>query len=179
MKLKESQIKKVNRIIKSCHDYGIDDNRKIAYILATIYHETWFTFEPIEEVGKGKGRKYGNKVRYNGVHYFGEHIYYGRGFTQNTWIDVYETLTRYAYKEGKDWDFVNNPELLLQYEPSIWATLIGMTKGLYTGVGLGKYFKKNSFDPINARKIINGLDKAELIKSHYEHFLKHLNESSS
>ena len=62
MKLKQEQNQRVEQIIQSCKDFGLTDDRKVAYVLATIYHETWYTFRPIKEKGEGRGRKYGQKL---------------------------------------------------------------------------------------------------------------------
>jgi putative chitinase len=43
-----------------------------------------------------------------------------------------------------------------------------MNKGWYTGKKLAHYFNDKVDDPINARRIINGLDKAELIAGYYK-----------
>jgi len=37
----------------------------LAYMLATAYHETASTMQPIEEYGKGKTRPYGKKQKLN------------------------------------------------------------------------------------------------------------------
>jgi putative chitinase len=150
-------------------------NEQLAYILATEYHETDKTMQPIEEYGKGVKKTYGRKIKYSGQPYFKpDKIYFGRGHTQNTWYEVYERLTQLAKFQGKDWDFLNNPELLLQMEKSIWATFEGMTKGIYTGKKLSDYFNAKQNDPVNARRIINGTDKAQLISEYYNVFLKAL-----
>ena len=44
----------------------LTDIRLLAYILATSYHETNKTIQPIEEYGKGKGRVYGKKIKKDG-----------------------------------------------------------------------------------------------------------------
>lgn len=153
--------------------FGFDKRYSLIYILATIWHEVNKTMQPIEEYGKGKGKKYGQRVWYNGKKYIDIlHIFYGRGHVQNTWRDIYEKLTIEAKKQGYDWDFVNHPELLLQMKPSIWATFYAMSSGLYTGRKLSHYFNDKINDSINARKIINGTDKAVLIAGHYDKFLK-------
>lgn len=150
----------------------LTDIRWLVYILATVWHETDKTMQPIEEYGKGKGRRYGKKLRYNGKSYTTpDKLFYGRGHTQNTWIDIYEKLTNAGYSQGKTWNFVKLPELLLQMQPSIWATFHAMQTGLYTGKRLSQYFGISA-DPYNARKIINGVDKADLIKQHYDKFLR-------
>jgi putative chitinase len=43
-----------------------------------------------------------------------------------------------------------------------------MRDGLFTGVNLERYFNDTRTDAINARKIINGTDKADLIASYYK-----------
>jgi|SRR6478609_10148073 len=138
---------------------GLKDLRYLAYILATSWHETGTTMQPIEEIGKGKHKPYGLKIKYSGKRYITpDKIYYGRGHTQNTWYEIYEMLSDEAKREGYSWDFLNNPDLLLQMEPSIWATFYCMINGKYTGRRLSHYFNTTT-DWLNARKIINGLDK--------------------
>ena len=60
---------------------------------------------------------------------------------------------------------------MLQNEPSIWATFYGMRTGLFTSKKLSDYFNEDKSDPINARRIINGTDKAKLICEYYNKFL--------
>lgn len=172
-KLSTKQLEGFEAIFNEFEKQRITDKRYLAYILATIWHEVNKTMQPIEEYGKGKGKKYGQRFWYNGNRYSDvNHIYYGRGHVQNTWRDIYEKLTVAAKKEGHIWDFVNNPELLLEMEPSIWATFYGMQSGLYTGRKLSDYFNTKITDPKNARRIINGTDKAILIAVYYNKFLK-------
>lgn len=155
--LTQIQVDSVNAILEACSKYGIIDSRQIAYILATAYHEA--RLKPIEEVGKGAGYAYGKPI--NG------HIYYGRGFCQITWLA--------NYKEFADLlkvDLVNHPELALQPDYAAEIIVQGMKGGLFTGVSLRRYFSDTANDPLNARKIINGLDKSELIKGYYDVILK-------
>ena len=104
-------------------------------------------------------------------------LYYGRGHTQNTWYENYEALTKAAKAAGHPWDFLNHPELLLQMEPSIWATFHGMKSGLYTGKRLLRYFNDTEEDWRNARKIINGLDRADLIADYGRAFFTAIKEA--
>lgn len=166
-KLSASQKEGIDQLLKAGSLLSL---AAMAYVLATAYHETAKTMQPIEEYGKGKNRTYGHKVKYSGKPYFEpDKIYYGRGHTQNTWYEIYEKLTN---ANGKGWDFLNHPELLLQMEPSVWATIYAMTTGLYTGRKLSQYFNASGNDPVGARKIINGQDKAELIAGYYNHWLE-------
>lgn len=175
--ISNSQFEGIEAVLNEAERRQTPDEH-LAYIFATIYHETDKTMQPIEEYGKGAKKPYGKKVKYNKQPYFvPDKIYFGRGLTQNTWFEVYESLTRLAKIQGKDWDFLNNPDLLLKMEQSIWATFEGMTKGIYTGKRLRDYFNAKINDPVNARRIINGTDKAKLISEYYNVFLKALQQA--
>lgn len=147
---------------------GLTDMRWLAYILATVYHETDRKMQPIEEYGRGEGKTYGRKLKYSRVAYNKpDKIYYGRGLTQNTWFEIYERLTK---ENNNGWDFLNDPDLLLKMKPSVWATFHAMTTGLYTGLKLSHFFNDKTDSSTGARKIINGKDKAELISLYYRRF---------
>lgn len=148
-------------------DKKLTDKRWLAYILATVYHETAKTMEPIDEFGRGKGRRYGSKIKMNGEAYNEpDKIYYGRGLVQLTWYENYEKFGK-ILKE----DLLCNPELLLNLNISIKILFHGMIYGLFTGAKLSRYFNDKREDWVNARKIINGLDKAELIGVYGKKFL--------
>lgn len=159
------------------------DIRWLAYIMATSHHETAKTHEPIEEYGKGHGRDYGKKLDYGmgpgkRVPYSTpDKLFYGRGHTQNTWLMNYKKLALAAKQQGFDWDFVNQPELLLQMHPSIWTIFYAMSTGLYTGRRLNQYFTVGINDPVKARYIINGQDCAEKIAGHHKAYLAALKAS--
>ena len=143
------------------------DKRWLAYMMATAYHETWFTMEPIEEVGKGAGRPYGKRIKQSGKPYTNtENIFYGRGFVQLTW---YENYSKFSSILGID--LIENPSLALNMKVATDIMFHGMTKGLFTGVNLSRYFNEQREDWVSARKIINGTDKAELIAVYAKKFL--------
>jgi putative chitinase len=152
------------------------DLRQLAYILGTIYHEVDKTMQPIEEYGKGRGKDYGKKLKYgNGpgkrIPYVRpDHLYYGRGLTQNTWYEIYQKLSQSAKAKAMGWDFLNNPSLLLTLKPSAWASIYAMTTGLYTGKKLSNYFNLKVCNWKEARRIVNGLDKASLIAVYAKKF---------
>lgn len=125
----------------------LDDLRWLAYMLATTYHETAFTMQPIEEYGKGKGHEYGEPHPKTGK------TYYGRGFVQLTWYDNYDRLGKLLNK-----DLVNHPEKALELDTATAIMFEGMISGLFTGKSLKHYFKKDiEADWYNARRIINGI----------------------
>ena len=49
--------------------------------------------------------------------------------------------------------------------------VIGMKEGIFTGVKLSTYFNAAKKDPLNARRIINGIDQQQRIAGMYEKFL--------
>ena len=136
------------------------DVRWIAYALATAFHETARTMEPIEEYGKGHGRPYGVPSGPSGQ------VYYGRGLVQLTWLTNYAR----AEKEIPGSDLVARPERAL--EPRIAAEVMvrGMSEGWFTGKKLGDYLHGGTTDWINARRIINGVDCAAQIAGYAVHF---------
>lgn len=158
-RLKQSQVDGFNAIIKAVNEYGgqAKNPLNVAYMLATAWHETAHTMQPIEEYGKGKGRKYGSKIDINGTHYSGlEHIYYGRGYVQLTWLTNYKNMGK---KLGVD--LVNNPKLALDPKVASDIMITGMLQGSFTGKRLSDYLLKGTKEEfVKARRIINGTDKA-------------------
>lgn len=121
-----------------------------AYILATAWHETAHTMQPIREYGRGKGRRYG------AVDQTGK-APYGRGYVQLTWRENYQTADRKLGLGGRlaaDYD--------LALEPDLAARILveGMREGWFTGRKLADYLPG---DYAGARRIVNGTDKADLI----------------
>lgn len=126
--------------------------RQAAYMLATAKHETANTFAPIEEYGKGKGLPYGKPDRKTGL------VYFGRGYVQLTWVKNYQTMGTVL-----GLPLFLHPDLALRYDVAYKIMSYGMTHGTFTGVALSRYINEGKTDYLNARKIINGTDKADLI----------------
>lgn len=132
-----------------------------AYLLATAWHETAYTMQPIHERGKVSyfnkyepgttiGKRLGNTVKGDGYRFR------GRGYVQLTGRDNY-------VRAGKALgiDLVGNPELAL--EPDVAARILiqGCSEGWFTGKALRDYA-----DYKNMRRVVNGVDKAEAIARH-------------
>lgn len=172
-KLSTAQVNGFEAIFNEWDSKKFNDIRWLAYMLATTYHETAKTIRPIEEYGKGKTRPYGKKLKHSGVAYsYPNKIYYGRGFVQLTWYENYELLGRLL-----GLDLLNKPELCLTLDVATKVMFEGMLKGSssvgdFTGKCLEMYFNEKTEDPINARRIINGTDKANLIAGYYLVFKK-------
>ena len=149
---------------------GKKDDRWLAYAMATSHHETGRTMQPIREYGGNeykrrkyditgenpeRARKYGNTTPGDGIKYA------GAGDVQLTWKNNY-------LKAGKALgiDLVNHPELTLQSPVSKAIMFRGMAEGWFTGKKFADYFNDKTSDWLGARRIINGTDKAALIKSY-------------
>lgn len=150
--LSDPQNDGVQALVDEFNIYGDGDYRKLAYILATAWHETAKTMQPIEEWGKGTNKPYGKLDQATGQGYW------GRGHVQLTWKENYE---RFGKMLGID--LVNHPQNALDMTTSAKIASIGMMKGLFTGKKLGDYFTKTKTDWVNARRIINGVDRAKMI----------------
>ncbi len=165
-KLTQKQVEGMEAILDGWIKGGYTDIRHLAYILATTYHETAKTMQPIEEFGKGKGRDYGKKLKLSRKPYTTpDKLYYGRGFVQLTWYENYQL----ASKKLKC-DLLNFPELALQLDRATDILFLGMYQGWFTGKKLSDYIGVKT-DFVGARKIINGTDKASLIASYANSFL--------
>lgn len=168
----QSQVEGINFKLDAWEKSGLTDIRWLAYMLATSYHETAKTMQPIEEYGKGRGKPYGQKLRHDRKPYtFPDKLYYGRGDVQLTWYENYEAMGKLL-----GIPLLEQPELALVPEISAKIMIEGMTRGKsnrgdFTGVSLENYFNATKDDPVHARRIINGLDKANLIASYHNKFL--------
>jgi putative chitinase len=151
-------------------DRAKQDDRSVAYALATTYHETAFTMQPISEKG---GASYffsrydkdgdrskvaadlGNTEKGDGVRF------HGRGYVQLTGRSNYRKAGRLVGS-----DLVTDPNLAL--DPVIAGEVLftGTETGLFTGKKLGDFFLKTKEDWINARR----LDKAPQIADYGNRF---------
>ena len=129
-----------------------------AYLLATAFHETDRTMQPIREYGRGKSRPYGVPGRNGGQ------VPYGRGYVQLTWDSNYERADSRLALNGA---LIANYDLALR--PDIAAAILvrGSAEGWFTGRKLSD-FLPGAYPA--ARRIINGLDRADLIAGHARAF---------
>lgn len=114
--------------------------KHLAYILATSFHETARTMQPIREMG---GEAYLRSKRY--------YPWVGEGLVQVTWEVNHRKFG--ATKPGQ----------MLSWPIALRAIFDGMTKGMFTGKRLADYINDEKTDYKAARRIVNGMDKAATI----------------
>ena len=176
--LKQGQVDGISAILDYWESkYARSDDRWLAYLLGTAFHETAYRMQPIDEYGgatyfnkryspppTGKfpaiARSLGNNMQDDG------NRFHGRGFVQLT-----------GRRNYIDWgnrlgvDLVGNPELAKDLGVATRILVEGSVLGTFTGRRLATYFNATTADWINARRIINGTDKAAniaaLAKSFY------------
>lgn len=143
----------------------------LPYILATVKHETADTYEPIDEYGSAVyfdrrygpdtrvGKALGNTCKGDGA------LYHGRGYVQLT--------GRRNYKLAEDklkHPLVSQPELAKNRDVAYETMIHGMLGGWFTGKKLSDYIYMGRSDYTNARRIINGTDKAAIVAGYARGF---------
>lgn len=140
-----------------------------AYMLATAWHETNKTMQPVREAYWLSENWRKRHLRY--------YPWYGRGFVQLTWEKNYKRADDELHLSGS---LVANPDRAM--EPRIAADIMrkGMDEGWFTGVSLGKVLPLRGVATreqyMNARTIINGRDKADLIEDYAQAFERALRD---
>lgn len=172
--LDHPQVDGITAILDEWDLRKLTDLRYLAYMLATTFHETGRTMQPIHEMGGAAyftkmydvtgsrpdlARKMGNTEPGDGVKYC------GRGFVQLTWKNNYRVMSTPAKV-----DLVANPDRAMETPVATVVLFEGMLKGTFTGKRLADYFHEGTADWINARRIINGTDKAQTIAGYGKGF---------
>lgn len=157
-KLDQVQVDTINQLLAGAAHWPVS---WLAYGLATAWHEA--RFKPIPEWGRGKGRAYAKPGKYGQPQY-------GRGLVQLTWDFNYEWADKAL---GLNGSLLRNFDRALEPDIAARILILGMETGAFTGKGLRKYFTGEvgtSAQFREARRIINGMDKADLIAGHAEKF---------
>lgn len=146
----------VRLIVQTCLEEGVTDERQIAYVLATAEHESQNFTSPEENSGRKQAAEIGYKGGEREGHGSGEE-YFGRGYAHLTHLDNYRRLSE---EIGRGDELVNSPALAANPEVASQVLVVGMRDGLFTGRGLGHYITSGDADYLNARRIVNGTDRA-------------------
>lgn len=180
-KLSEDQVRGTEALFDEVKRLAWSDKRHVAYLLATVWWETGGKMFPIDERGSDTyffkmydiegdrprvAQTLGNTHKGDGVKF------HGRGFVQVTGRANYTD-----WAKRLELDLVGNPGLANNIEVASVIACYGMEKGTFTNRKLRDYFNSTTDDPINARRVINGVDKAKEIADLHKLFLNILDET--
>jgi len=151
--LSQSQVNGMEAVLGEAGKAFIDP-RWLAYMLATAFHETGQSMQPIHERGdtdyffrmydpKGQRPKVaadlGNTQNGDGFRFA------GRGLVQLTGRRNYATFSKLVGV-----DLIANPDAAMQDDVAVRIKFEGMARGLFTGKKLADYFTPKSSDWVRA-----------------------------
>lgn len=172
--LTQGQVDGFEAILKACEGLPLSWQ---SYILATAWHETAKTMQPVREAFNLSENWRKNNLRY--------YPYYGRGYVQITWLKNYSWLDAAATAAGliKEGDLLKNLDLAMRPDIVAFALVRGLVEGRYDAQGKtmkqrlpskGVATKKQY---INARYLVNVQDKAEMIEGYAQAFERALRDA--
>lgn len=152
--------------------------QQLAYILATAYHETAYTMQPVRETLASTDEQAIRRLdsafkrglmRYVSTPYWREG-YFGRGYVQLTHQSNYQGKLRDAvFRKFPGKDIGREPNLAMNPDISAFILIEGMMRG-DTGVGdftskaLEDYVSEHRVDYLNARRTVNPGDRSSYPK---------------
>ena len=156
-----------------------DDPRRLAYCLATAFHETGGRMQPVRETfaqsdkaailrlerAYAAGRLGQVRTPYWRVDAEGK-SWFGRGLVQITHKRNYERLSA-----AIGVDLVGDPGRAMERDVAVKILVIGMRDGLFSGMRLADAFNRRQADWLDARRIVNGRDRAALVAGYGQVFL--------
>lgn len=202
--LSQSQVEGLDAIIDACAKLNVTDLRMMAYAMATPMIETGGTYLPITEnlnystealkakfgnrISAADAQKYGrnashpaNQEAIANIIYGGEWGKANLGNTQpgDGWKYKGAGLTQMTGRKNfSKFGYEDNPEDAVHIGPAAEIMAKGMRDGLFTGKKFSDYFTAAKEDWVQARRMINGLDKADEIASYAKKFYAALKGAS-
>lgn len=190
----KSNLRKVLNSLNSYYAISVEykpNLYKLAYMLATIRHETYHytTAEFFSEKPEIGGVSYFNKYDpvladtpkrreraiKNGNTAQGDGFKYrGRGCVHLTWKINYKKA-----QDKFDVSFVDSPDLAGDFKYAVPIMVWGMEEGMFSGKKLNDYINAGEVNYVGSRYIINGQDQAPLIASYAKRFEAILEQTSS
>ncbi|WP_334177618.1 peptidoglycan-binding protein [Pseudoxanthomonas sp.] len=125
-------------------------------MLATAEHESQNFTSPEENSGRKQAAEIGYKGGERAGYGSGEE-YFGRGYAHLTHWENYDDLGRAL---GIGDDLLRDPALASDPDIASRVLVVGMRDGMFTGRALGNYIAGEHVDYLNARRIVNGTDRA-------------------
>ncbi|MBY3134996.1 hypothetical protein [Rhizobium laguerreae] len=173
--LTQPQVVGITAILDAWEERFADaDRRWLAYILATAYHETAYTMQPVRETlaesdvraveiletAFAAGRLSWVKTPYWRPDEDGR-SWLGRGLVQLTHKRNYEAMSVLT-----GIDLVADPDRAMEMDAAVTILIEGMLQGSFTGHKLADHLNATTADWVNARRIVNGTDRAEKLAAY-------------
>lgn len=176
-RLTASQVSGTEAILAACKGAPLSHT---AYMLATAYHETNAKMQPVIEAYWCSEAWRKKNLRY--------YPYYGRGYPQITWETNYRRADAECAAAGltKPGEIMSNLDLTLRPDIAAFIMRKGMEEGWFTASKDGRRYTLDRMLPRTgvatqlqyeqARRIINGMDKAELVEDYAQWFERALRD---
>lgn len=180
-RLTQKQVEGMNAILDEWERRPeLTDLRWLAYMLATVFRETGARMQPVRETFATSDaqaiRRLEHAWKSGKLPWVSKPYWRDGGFGRGL-VQITHLLPNYdRMGDILGIDLVHDPDLALRMDIAIDIMFEGMTRGEslrgdFTGVSLEDYFNDKTDDPVGARKIINGTDKAKLIAGYHRSFL--------
>jgi len=151
-------------LLQYCEVYEVKSLDHIAYIMATVSHES--AFAPIAEIGPREYfQRYEGRLDLGNTEPGDGYRFRGRGYVQITGRRNYTLFSKIL-----GINLIDNPNLALVPDTAAHICVKGMKDGLFTGRKLSDYDRPTGYDFVKARAIVNDQDRADLIASYARHY---------
>ena len=174
--LSQIQVDGLNKLLDVYESYAATISLEgLAYCLSTTFHETGKTLMPIRELGGAayfyrmydmNGARPDVARRLGNTHPGDGEKFAGRSYCQITGRANYQKFSTLL-----GINLIDDPDLAMDPDVAAKIMFTGVRDGIFTGKRLSDYIPH---DPVGARRIINGQDRAELIAGYYTTFVEAL-----
>lgn len=185
-KLQASQVSGMNAILDEWERRNLTELPMLADMLATAYHETFASMQPVIETRNPSKDKTNPSVDTaiarlesswkRGKMPWVKSAYWRKDKDGLSWLGrgLPQVTHKFNYAKAEKAlgiPFTKKPELMLEMKHAIPVMFEGMLNGWFTGKKLSDYFGPGMTPQWrNARKIINGLEKADVVAGYAKQF---------
>jgi predicted chitinase len=155
------------------------DPRWLAYILATAFHETAYTMQPVRETlatTDARAIEILENAFANGKLSWVKTPYWRRDEDGKSWLG--RGLVQLTHKRNYEAmsvltgiDLVAEPDRAMEMDAAVSILIEGMIEGSFSIHKLADHLNETTEDWVNARRIVNGTDRAEKLAGYGKIFL--------
>jgi hypothetical protein len=170
--LSQQQVDGFKIIFEAWRKVGSGNERDLAYILATALHETARTMQPVRETlatTDAKVKERLTKAWRSGKLPWVKSDYWSSGWFGRGFVQLTHRANYVKASEKLGIDLVSDPSKAMIPEVSALILVRGMQEGWFTGMKLA-----DASDFREARRVVNGTDRASQIAMYADAFLSAL-----